>query len=84
MVKINIWKDISHPKKCGVLTVYHGRKIVVEGVERIIFCHSEKVKLQSKTLIQIEGKNLALKELGNENIAICGKIEAILFGEKKV
>lgn len=73
-------KKEQHPKSRGVITVYNGNRVILEGVECILFCDSEKMKIKSRGIFEITGKNLSLQELGNDNIAVNGAIGSILFG----
>lgn len=66
-----------------MITVYNRKRMVLEGVERIIFCNSEKMIFKKRGILTVEGKALHLQELGNDNIAVCGELTAILFGETK-
>lgn len=77
MAKIKIE---NHPKSRGVITVYNGNRVILEGVEQILFCDSERMKIKSKGTFEITGKRLSLQELGNDNIAVNGAIESIVFG----
>lgn len=66
-----------------MITVYNRKRMVLEGVERIIFCNSEKMIFKKSGFVTVEGTALHLQELGNDNIAVCGELSAILFGEAK-
>ena len=69
------------PERPNCVTVYSGKRLVMENVERIVFCSSEKMILEGKERLVIEGSSLELKELGNDNMAVCGKILSIAFEE---
>ena len=76
----NFFKNQSFvPFQAGVITIYNRKKVVLEGVERIIFCDSEKMIIKNRTFTKILGKKLRLMELGNQNIAVCGEIDALEF-----
>ena len=67
-----------------MITVYNRKRAVLEGVERIIFCNSEKMIFKKKGFVTVEGTGLHLQELGNDNIAVCGNLTTISFdGEKR-
>ncbi len=68
-------------RSADMITVYNRRRVVFEGVERIVFCDSEKMIFEKRGLVTVEGKNMVLEELGNDNIAVCGKLSALKFGE---
>ena len=53
----------------------------MEGVERIVFCDSEKMILKGSFSMTVEGESLSLRELGNFNMEVLGKIRTIRFGE---
>ena len=64
-----------------MITVFNQKRVVLEGVERIVFCDSEKMIFRKNRLITVEGKKLVLEELGNYNIAVKGSISALRFEE---
>ncbi|MBR7164660.1 MAG: YabP/YqfC family sporulation protein [Clostridia bacterium] len=64
-----------------MITVFNQKRVVLEGVERIVFCDSEKMIFRKNRLITVEGKKLVLEELGNDNIAVKGSILALRFEE---
>ena len=66
-----------------LITVYNRKRMVLEGVECIIFCNSEKMIFKKRGFVTVEGKALHLQELGNDNIAVCGELASISFGEVK-
>ena len=63
------------------ITIYGTHRLVMEGVERIIFCDPEKMILKGNLTLTVTGENLCLSELGNGNLAILGKIFAVSFAE---
>lgn len=65
------------------ITILSRSKVFFEGIERIVLCHSETMILEKKGRILVEGKDLNLKELGNDNVSISGKILALRFEEKQ-
>ncbi len=77
----NIKKILSLPT--DMITVFNRNRVVLEGVECIIFCDSEKMIFRKKGLVTVEGRKLHLEELGNDNIAVLGQLTAILFSEDK-
>ena len=66
-----------------MITVYNRKRVVLEGVECIIFCNSVKMIFKKKGVVTVEGKGLHLQELGNDLIGVCGELSAIFFGEGK-
>ena len=71
------------PPKTHLITVESGKRMVMEGVEDILYCNTERMVLQSKFRLVVLGESLSLEELGNKNMAVCGKIGVIFFGEEK-
>lgn len=65
--------------RSGVITIHNRQRIIIEGVERIIFCNSEKMIIKSRHLTKISGQRLHLLQLGNQNIAIVGQIDSLEF-----
>jgi len=63
-----------------LITVYKRQRVVLEGIERIVFCNSEKMIFEKRGQVAVEGKGLKLEELGNDNVAVTGKIGKIAFG----
>ena len=80
MAKKNNQNGFGGKTNKGVITVFDGSRVILEGVECIVFCDSEKMKIKSKGVFEIIGSDLSLQELGNDNIAVTGKISSILFG----
>ena len=64
-----------------VITVWNRNRVILEGVERIVFCNSEKMIFRKKGSVVIKGTSLHLEELGNDNVAVCGGIASLHFGE---
>lgn len=80
--KKSLIKEALLPPK--MITIENRRSLVMEGCERIVLCESEKMVLQGKMQLEICGKNLHLKELGNDNMRVEGKLDSIHFcGEEK-
>jgi hypothetical protein len=71
----------SFPSAENLITVQSGKRLVMENVERIVFCQKERIVLRGKTSLEILGEELHLEELGNGNLAVCGSIRSIHFGE---
>lgn len=69
------------PQRANCVTVYSGKRLVMESVERIVFCSSEKIILEGKERLVITGVSLFLEELGNDNMAVCGRILSVSFEE---
>ncbi len=67
-----------------MITVFNRNRIVLEGVECIVFCDREKMIFRKHGLVSVTGKNLHLEELGNDNVAVSGNIAALSFGEENV
>lgn len=65
-----------------LITVYNRSRVVLEGVERIVFCNSEKMIFRKKDLITVKGAGLHLEELGNDNVAVSGRILSVSFGRE--
>ena len=63
----------------GVITIQNRKRVILEGVERIIFCDSEKMIIKNRFVTRISGRGLHLMELGNQNIAIIGEIDSLHF-----
>lgn len=75
-VRKNIWSYRGDP---AIVTVHNANFLVVEGVERIVFCNSDKMILKNRFFLEICGESLCLKQLGNDNVAVKGKIISISF-----
>ena len=59
-----------------------GRRLVMENCKQVIFCDPGKIVLKGCLLLTVTGDGLKLKELGNENVEIDGRIGMILLEEK--
>jgi len=64
------------------ITVQNARVLRMEGVERVHFCSEERIVLQGKTGLEVDGEKLNLIQLGNDNIEITGKILHVHFLER--
>ena len=67
------------PSQPSIITILNRQKVILEGVKRIIFCDSEKMIIKNRFVTEISGQNLRLLELGNDNIAVVGKIQSLYF-----
>ena len=76
-------REDLHRGDPGVVTIHRANRVVIEGVERILFCDPEKMTVKNRFLIQISGQHLRLLELGNDNVAVVGRIHAVTFGEEE-
>jgi len=65
----------------AIVTVHNANFLVVEGVERIVFCDSDKMILKNRFFLKICGEDLALRHLGNDNVAVKGRIASISFAK---
>ncbi len=63
-----------------VITIFNHDRVVMEGIDGIVFCNSEKMIFSKKGLVAVNGKNLHLEELGNDNVAVSGEIFSLHFG----
>ncbi len=81
MAKKRKKRDLLPPRKGNCITVENCCRLIMEGVERIVFCDSEKMILKGSFSMTVEGDGLYLRELGNFNMEILGKIRTICFGE---
>ncbi len=72
----NTWTYRGDP---AIVTVHNANYLVVEGVERIVFCDSDKMILKNRFFLKICGEALCLQQLGNDNIAVRGKITSVFF-----
>lgn len=70
------------PGKGNSITVENCCRLIMEGVERIVFCDSEKMILKGAFVLTVEGETLSLRELGNFNMEVLGRIRTIRFGEE--
>jgi len=71
------------PLRADQITIQNGKRLIMEGVERIIFCDPEKMILQGDRTVQILGEGLSLLELGNNNMEVSGVLHTVTFLEKK-
>lgn len=80
-----VWKKwkVQRPVPHYRITIFSDRELVMENVSKILFCDEERIVLEGKVTLEVTGKGLRLKELGNENMAVCGRIEKIAFERKK-
>jgi len=62
-----------------MITVYNRNRVILEGVECIVFCNSEKMIFRKQGLISGLGEDLHLEELGNDNVGVSGKIFTLSF-----
>lgn len=76
-------KPLISPFYGNTVTIQNGSRLVMENVERIVFCQKEKIILKGRLRLEISGENLSLEELGNDNLAVRGKIRSLLFGEEE-
>ena len=76
-------RECLHRGDPGVVTIHHANRVVIEGVERILYCDREKMILKNRFLIQISGQGLRLLELGNDNVAVVGRLDSLSFPEKE-
>ncbi len=66
-----------------IITIYNANLLVLEGVERIVFCDSDKMILRNRFYLEILGEDLHLFQLGNDNVAVKGKISSLSFSEEE-
>jgi len=74
-------KDRFFPKKQCVM-IFFGKRLVMENVEKIVFCQENRIVLRGSENVEILGNQLVLRELGNDNMEVVGKIRAIRLGEE--
>jgi hypothetical protein len=72
----------DHPLEENTVSIRRNRRLLMEGCRRIVFCQSEKMILDGDVILEIHGKDLVLKELGNDVIGVEGVILAVVFREK--
>ena len=65
------------------VTIHKNKYLVMEDCRRITFCQSDRVVLEGNISLEIHGRDLVLKELGNDVIAVEGVIFAVVFREKE-
>lgn len=75
-------KKWKRPGERNVIWIFSGHRLVMEGVERIIFCNEERIELKGAQYLCVSGKDMHLEELGNAVLAVCGEMETISFREK--
>ncbi|MBR2634139.1 MAG: YabP/YqfC family sporulation protein [Clostridia bacterium] len=73
----------SHKTK-GVITVRNGNELMMEGVEKIVLCSEERIDLKGRQTVSVVGEKLQLRELGNDNMAVAGRILRIEFSEVRL
>ena len=80
-----VWEKWKLPrvKPSYRITIFSDRELMMENVAKILFCDEDRIVLEGKVTLEITGSGLSLKELGNENMAVCGQIEQIAFQRKK-
>lgn len=71
------------PVKKNTVTVENCNRLIMEGVERIVFCDSERMILEGKFVLTVTGKGLFLRELGNFNMEVHGEIRTVTFGREE-
>ncbi len=81
MAKMRRIKGLFVPEKANCVTIFSGKRLVMESVERIVFCSEEKMILEGKKRLVILGDRLFLQELGNDNMQVCGHIRSVSFEE---
>ena len=67
----------------AIVTIHNANYLIVEGVERIVFCDSEKMILKNLFSLEIQGEKLSLHQLGNDNVAVHGNIFSVQFSREK-
>ena len=71
-----------HPLEENTVSICRNRRLLMEGCRRIVFCQSDRMILDGDVMLEIHGKDLVLKELGNDVIGVEGVILAVVFREK--
>ena len=66
-----------------VITIFNQNRVVLEGIEGIVFCNSEKMIFKKRGLVTVKGCGLHLEELGNDNVAVSGTVFSLFFGEEE-
>ena len=66
------------------VSIRRNEKLMMEGCRRIVSCQPDRMVLDGEVMLEIHGKDLELKELGNDVIGVEGKILAIAFRERGV
>ena len=64
------------------ITVQSGKYLMMESVEQIVYCGPERIVLKGSMRLEITGEGLRLEELGNDNMAVRGRIHSVEFFEK--
>lgn len=78
----NVFKNFNHDIFFKPIIQIHGNgEIIAEGCGAVTVYTNEKVVFTSHGNIEIDGKNLVMKSLGQGYVSICGKITNIKFGE---
>lgn len=75
-----IKKELKIPNSDGDynLVLTSGKALYAEGTKGLILLSTEQVMFRVKgKIISVFGKNLKLKEMGNQTICIVGEIEKI-------
>ncbi len=65
------------PRSC--ISIFDRNRLVAEGIEQIAFLSEERIELCGKEYLCVSGSCLKLKELGNDNIEILGRIASVCF-----
>ncbi len=72
--------SFSHQRP-NCISILSGKRVIMEEVTGVVLCTSERVVLRGKTSLTVEGKELKLVELGNDNVEVSGLIEVLRFRE---
>lgn len=75
-------KSFQFPSS-DVITILNQNRVVLEGIEGIVFCNSEKMIFKKRGIVTVKGCGLRLEELGNDNVAVSGTVSTLYFGEKQ-
>lgn len=76
-------KSVQFPSS-DVITVFNQNRVVLEGIEGIVFCNSEKMIFKKRGVVTVKGCSLHLEELGNDNVAVSGTVSALYFGKEQI
>ena len=76
-----LWKRIAFPGG-DQLILQSGRRLVMENCKKVIYCDPCRIVLMGTFRLEVEGKNLKLLELGNDNVEIKGVILRIYLGDR--
>ena len=71
------------PRRERLITIQSGRRLVMEAAEAIVFCDPERIVLRGGGFLEIRGDGLCLLELGNDNMAVEGRIRSVVFSERE-